>query len=57
VKALGVNLAGLSKDGPQPIVLLLKPTAKRGSGSVVVRQAGDNPCGGLTIVNLAGETP
>jgi photosystem II stability/assembly factor-like uncharacterized protein len=56
-KALGVDLAGLSKDGAQPIVLLLKPRAKRGSGSVVVRQAGDNPCGGLTIVNLAGEAP
>jgi hypothetical protein len=56
-KAPGLDLAGLSKDGPQPIVLLIKPKAERGSGSLVVRQVGDTPCGGLTIVNLSGDEP
>jgi photosystem II stability/assembly factor-like uncharacterized protein len=40
--------------GPQPIVVLLKPNARRGSGSIVMRRSGGELCGGVTIVNLAG---
>jgi hypothetical protein len=51
----GLPLRGLRAGRPHPIVLLLDPRARRGAGSVVVRQSGDVPRGGMTIVNLAGE--
>jgi photosystem II stability/assembly factor-like uncharacterized protein len=40
------------REGAQPFLLLLKPKARRGAGSVIVRR-GDDLRGGMTIVNLA----
>lgn len=51
----GIDLPSLSEDGPRPVVLLLNSRARRGAGSVVLREADGSPTGGLTIVNLAGE--
>ncbi|HEY9282012.1 MAG TPA: hypothetical protein VIP46_01030 [Pyrinomonadaceae bacterium] len=54
-KAAGVEFAGGTKEGPQPLVLLLKSRDKRGSGTLVMREADGTPSAGLTIVNMAGE--
>jgi hypothetical protein len=48
-----LDLGGLrARGGPQPFLLLLKPKARRGAGSVLVHRGGDLR-GGMTIVNLA----
>jgi hypothetical protein len=48
-----LDLARLpSRAQAQPFLLLMKPKAKRGAGSLLVRQ-GHNLRGGMTIVNLA----
>jgi hypothetical protein len=53
-KAPGVECAGPSQEGPQPLVLLLKKAKERGSGSLIMRRADGTPSGGLTIMNMAG---
>ncbi|AHG92321.1 hypothetical protein J421_4786 (plasmid) [Gemmatirosa kalamazoonensis] len=55
-KAFTLDLAALAMPGPEPVIVLLKRGARRGAGSLVARMPGGAPSGGLTIVNLAGES-
>jgi hypothetical protein len=51
-----IDLTGLPGNRAQPLLLLLKAAAKRGSGSLLVRgRAGLR--GGMTLVNLAEDEP
>ena len=52
-KSRGLELAPLANGAPQPIILLLRSDARRGAGSVVLREPGGEVRGGLTIMNLA----